>query len=264
MGVIEQIYSDPRLMAASQAGGLLLGRVLPLVVLTPMLGGQLLPARLRIGISLLLVFVLLPSVTPAQPLELSAVQYFGLAFKEAMIGLTVSTMILLMYHTFTSMGAVVDLSRGATIANVYDPTTQQQQPVVGSFFLQAAIVLFLTLGGHHIIIEALGQSLIAMPIFETSAPAVEAQGLVLVLSLLGTLMSVALQLALPVVLVILLLDVVLGLLNKVAPQIQVYFVGLSIKSALGLAIVLLGLGLTIDLMRSHFIAVLRQIYGVMG
>lgn len=255
--MLQALLENPQLRAALQAGGLLLGRVLPLVVFTPMLGGQVLPARLRIGISLLLVLVLLPAVAPVAPVDLTSVQFAGLAFKEALVGLTLATMILLMYHAFTTFGAIVDVARGSTLANIYDPTTQQQQPVLGSLFLQAAIVLFLTLGGHRVVIEALGKSLDVIPLFDAAPPGMG--GIPLFLAMLTELLVVAIRLAFPVILVILLLDVVLGLLNKVAPQVQVYFLGLTIKTSLGLAAVLLGLLMTIDLMRVHFVTVLERI-----
>ena len=258
--MLQLLLENPQLRAAAQAGGLLIGRVMPLVVFTPMLGGPVLPARLRVGISLLLVMVLLPAVAPATPVELTTAEFAGLAFKEALVGLTLATMILLMYHAFTTFGAIVDVTRGATLANVYDPATQQQQPVLGTLFLQTAIVLFLTLGGHRVVIEALGQSLQTIPLFDAAPPGLSATPLFL--AMLTELLVVAIRLAFPVILILLLLDVVLGLLNKVAPQVQVYFLGLTIKTSLGLAAVLLGLLLTVDLMRVHFVTVLERLMTV--
>lgn len=252
------MLDGPKATAAMQTAALLLPRILPLVVFTPMLGGSVLPARLRIGISLLLVAIFMPTLTPPAPVELASGEFLALIVKEALIGLTLATIVMIMYHTITSFGALVDLARGATIASVFDPFSKQQQSLLGAFFLQVAVVLFLTLGGHLVIIEALGQSLISMPLYEL-AP-VDLTGAAMTTGMIGLLTKlfvVAIQLTAPVLLVVVLLDVVLGLLNRVAPQIQVYFLGLTIKPALGVLIVFTGLIVSFDLFRGFFADVLR-------
>jgi flagellar biosynthetic protein FliR len=256
-----RLLENPQLVASAKAAGLLIPRILPILVLTPLFGGNVLPRRFRIGVTLLLVIVLLPGLAHIGPVqELSGPFFVFYAAKELLIGLTLAEMIRLMYHAFVSFGALVDLARGATIANVYDPVTQQQESILGSFFLQATIVLFLTLGGHRVVIEALSDSMIALPPHEMLPPRLVGQPAVTqMLSLLAELFIIAVRLATPALAVIVLLDVVLGLLNKVAPQIQVYFLGLTAKSVLGLLIVLLSVVVIIDLANEHFSHVMRAV-----
>jgi flagellar biosynthetic protein FliR len=260
--LFSRLLNDPQLAALARVAGLLLARVLPIVVMTPIFGGQVLPRRLRVGITMLLVIVLLPamSASSAALAPLSGIEYGALVAKEAVLGLVIAKMIELMYYGFVAFGALVDLSRGATIANVFDPVTQQQESVLGSFFLQVAIVLFLTLGGHHVIIETLGDSLAALPPHAFVPDRLSgASGLTHVLVVFGELLVFAIRLAMPVIAVVLLLDVVLGLLNRVAPQVQVYFIGLTVKSGLGLLIVFLSLTVTWQLFGDHFVHSIRAL-----
>jgi len=255
-----RLLNDPQLAASARVAGLLLARVLPIVVLTPVFGGRVLPRRLRIGITMMLVLVLLPGVSlgAAAAAQVTGFEYAALAAKEAVLGLIIAKMIDLMYNMFVAFGSLVDLARGATIANVFDPISQQQESMLGSFFLQVAIVLFLTLGGHAVVIETLGDSLAALPPQEfLPARLIGEGGIAQLLLVFGELLTFSIRLAMPVLAVLILLDVVLGLLNRVAPQIQVYFLGLTVKSGLGLLIILLSLTITWSLFGDHFVRSLR-------
>ncbi|MEX2215508.1 MAG: flagellar biosynthetic protein FliR [Phycisphaeraceae bacterium] len=256
------ILNDPQLAALFKSGGLLLARILPIIILTPMLGGNLLPKRLRIGVSMLLVLALLPALSPAVvgAANLSGITYFLYFGKELLIGLTMAKMIDLLYQTFVAFGSIVDLSRGATIASVFDPISQQQESILGLFFMQCGIVLFLALGGHMVVIEALADSVTTMPPTQLLPARLQgATAVTQILVLFGEMLIVAVKLAAPVLAVILLLDVVLGLLNRVAPQVQVYFLGLTAKSFLGLLIVFMSIIVVMDLFREHMRTVLRAI-----
>ena len=256
------ILNDPQVAALFKSGGLLLARILPIIILTPMLGGNLLPRRLRIGVSMLLVLALLPALSPATlaAANITGVSYLVYFGKELLIGLTMAKMIDLLYQTFVSFGAIVDLSRGATIASVYDPVTQQQQSILGLFFLQCGIVLFLVLGGHMVVIEAFADSLATLPPTELLPARLQGETAVTqILVLFAQMLIVAVKLSAPVLAVILLVDVVLGLLNRVAPQVQVYFLGLTAKSFVGLLILFLSLLVVMDLFGEHMRTVLRVI-----
>jgi flagellar biosynthetic protein FliR len=261
--ILLRLLNDPQLGAIARAAGLLLARVLPIVTMSPVFGGNVLPKRLRMGITMVLVIVLLPGMSPAA-LEaaraMSGVDFFAHAAKELLIGFTIAKMIELMYQTFITFGALVDLSRGATIANVFDPISQQQESQLGSFFLQVSIVLFLTIGGHHVIIETLADSIITLPPQQLlPARYIGQGGITQVLAIFAELLIMAIKLAAPVMVVIILLDVVLGMLNRVAPQIQVFFLGQTVKSWLGLLMILLSLTVVFDLWGRHFVAALRAV-----
>lgn len=261
MEEIFRFYDNPQTRAVAATAGLLLPRILPVVIFTPIFGGNVLPRRLRFGICLMFVMLLLPAAAmQGNAYELTAMQYMAFLAKEIIIGVTLYAIILIMYQTFVAFGAVLDVARGTTIANIFDPSTQQQQSLFGTFFLQTAIVLFLTIGGAHVVIEAWADSLTRMPVFEMlPARLVGQAAAVQVLSLVGDLFVVALQLSMPAFVVLVLLDIVLGVLNKVAPQIQVFLLGLTIKSTLGVLMVFLSLGVTWTLFGEFFVDMMNTL-----
>ena len=114
-------------------------------------------------------------------------------------------------------------------------------------FLLMAVVMFFVVGGHLVLIEALGQSFVFAPPYAAIPPQLANDAAITtLLRLLGDLFVIALQLALPVMVVMFLLDFVLGLLNRVAPQIQVFFLGISAKATVGILVLFLTFGFAFD------------------
>lgn len=238
---------------AAQVAGLLFARLLPLVVFTPLFGGDATPRRLRMGITILLTLALLPGFLPiSAAFRPQWLDYAILIIKEALVGFALALFVLILFEIFSAFGAMVDLARGATLANLFDPLTQKQESLLAVFFLQMTLALFFALGGHRVLLDALAESLVAVPLW--GLPRVGQGSAWALIGLTADLFSVALKLAAPVFVVLLLLDIALGLINRVAPQIQVFFLSLTIKGCLGLFVVLCGLGLLVE---SQFPAVIR-------
>ncbi|MEM9419478.1 MAG: flagellar biosynthetic protein FliR, partial [Planctomycetota bacterium] len=191
--------------------------------------------------------------------------YILLLVKEAAIGLCLAFVITLMFDTLDAFGGMVDLARGATLGNVFNPLTQAQSPVSSVFFVQLGVVLFLTVGGLQAVLDGLGHSFTAAPLYAVAPPELfgPTSGTVgTTIGLVSQLMVVALRLAAPVIVVLLLIDVVLGLINKVAPQIQVFFIGLSIKATVGVAVLLVGMAVTFGVVFEHFDAFVISMRGL--
>lgn len=260
-------------LAASilQMTGLVLARLLPMMALTPIFGGQMIPARFRFGVSMVFTLALLPGVLPTPLMLVAWPFYLLLLAKEFVVGLVLAMFMLVLFQAMAAAGALIDLSRGAASATLLAPHVGGQQSVLGHFKMQLAIVLFLTLRGHAVLFNALGDSFITLrpdQMLPAGMMGVHSGSAMVMIELVSDLFVVALRLAAPVLVVVFLLDVCLGLINRVAPQIQVFFLGLTIKGTLGILVVFLALGLMIDVMRNEFIVYLdllqRQLAGLGG
>jgi len=247
MGAALELLTNLGQIAWLEAAGLVFARLLPIVAFTPIFGGPSTPARFRTGLAILLTIVLTPVVVTVPAESLAGIDWAGLLAKEALVGLTIAIWVRILFEVLASCGAVIDVTRGATIANVFDPVTRAQTSVLSAFFLQFAVVVFLTAGGHRIFLAALGQSFVAVPAAEP-LPAALLGGATTgaILTLFGEMLVIALQLAAPVVAVMLILDIVLGLLNRVAPQVQVFFLSMTVKATLGIWILFLTIGLVFE------------------
>ena len=229
---------------------LVMARVVPLVQLVPYLGGKATPQTVKLGLALALAVLIYPAVwlsgagqaLPEAPLVLAA-----LVFKEVCIGLALGFVAALVFEAVRMAGQMIDAARGQTMANVMVPQLPERVSVSATFGYQASIVVFLLLGGHRIFLGGLVRSFAWIP--PQSFPALGAGNLELialtVLRLTADAIALGLLLAFPVVASILLLDLFLALVNRAAPQINVFFLGMPLKALLGVAVLLLGLELVV-------------------
>lgn len=253
MEVLFRILDLPGLREITQVAGLIFIRLMPLVLLSPVFGGPALPRRLRMGMAVVLTLALLPAFAATFAQAVPWDRYAALVAKEAVVGITLAFFVMIIFETLSATGALVDLARGATLANVLDPLTQQQQSILSTFFLQLGIVLFFTIGGHHLLFSAIGQSYVLLRPFDLLPPhAVGPAATPHLVALLGELFLVAVQLAAPAIIVLFLLDFTLGILNRAAPQMQMFFLSLTMKGSLGLLVIFLGLAFLLDQILSHF------------
>lgn len=227
--------------ALAQAGLLLL-RLLPLVVFTPLFGGLRSPVRLRFGVAILLTLTLAPHAAAASRFDWATCAAGDLCVavvRELFVGACGAVMLRTVFGMVASAGALIDLSRGATAANVLDPIHQERSSLLSGFYRQLFMAVFLCLGGYRILLRAFAAHLahtpIAAPLPARFAPMTFVADTA---ALLADLMALVLQLAAPVVAVLFIVDLTLGLISRAAPQIQAFFLGITIKATLGMLVAL--------------------------
>jgi flagellar biosynthetic protein FliR len=236
------------------AFALLLARVVPVVILTPFLGGETVPNEVRIGLGLMIGLVLFPAITAqVQNVPVSAFVFVALMLKELFIGLAMTFAVGLVFDAANVAGNLVDTMSGTNMAQVMVPQIQQQVSLFSNLQLQLTTVVFLTLGGHHVIIQTFGESLAWIPLDQFPR---FSQGqwafYDAVIRMFGDLLRIAIALASPVLLATFLTDLALGMINRVAPQVQVYFVSMQIKPAVTILIMFTAMHLIIDRMVGEF------------
>ncbi|MFQ5590771.1 MAG: flagellar biosynthetic protein FliR, partial [Phycisphaerae bacterium] len=149
--IIDELLRHPLVIGGFQISALVLARLLPVIVFTPMFGGQAIPARVRFGLAVVVSLGFLPGFLPTGPVAGSTGTYIILVAKEAVVGLTLAMYVLVLFQSIAAAGSLVGLSGGTTSSVVHDPYAGGQQSVIGNFKMQFAIVLFLTLGGHRVL-----------------------------------------------------------------------------------------------------------------
>lgn len=215
---------------------LILTRLLPIVALTPLFGGAATPRRFRFVASLALAVVVYPVVAPRWQELGPPVSLASAVVREALLGLSIAVVVAASFDLFASLGGLIDLARGATFANVLDPLTLGQSSVLEPFLRVLLLATFTLSGLHRRFIAAVCEGFLALP--PSSSLGFRGEPLV-VLGTLQQLVELSIQLALPFLIGMLLLDVSLALANRAAGRIEVYFLGLTLKSTLGLALLLL-------------------------
>lgn len=231
---------------ASLMALLLLGlmRILPIIALVPFLGAKNLNRPAKIGLGITIVVILFPKLlfVTHSPLtfNLTLVCY---AFKELCVGFSLGMLTAAPFFVAESAGILIDHQRGASSLMVNDPIFLNQNAPTGVLFNYVGIVIFFWLNGPFIFLNALITSYEVIPPDVFISPLVFAEPSPFfqqAVSLLNKEMSIAIQLAIPSLLLMLMTDCTLGIINRLAPQVMITFLGMPLKSLLGIAIVWLG------------------------
>ena len=245
---------------------LLMARVLPSIILTPFLGGESVPTEVKMGLGVMLGLVLFPAITgQAKGVPISAVLFVALMLKEIFLGLTLSFVVGVVFDAAQIAGNLVDTMSGTNQAQLMVPQIQQQVSLFSNLQLQLVTVVFLSLGGHHVVIQAFGESLELIPLdrYPTFALAGTWSLFDTVLKVFGDLFRIAVALASPVLLATFITDLALGLINRVAPQVQVYFVSMQVKPAVAAVIMLTSIHLIVGRVVDEYGVMFRWVHQVM-
>ncbi|NGX48796.1 MAG: hypothetical protein K940chlam5_00388 [Candidatus Anoxychlamydiales bacterium] len=216
-----------------------LARLIPIVGIAPFFGAKIAPANVRMMLSIALLLILLPQIL----LSLKAEIYFDLRFvvlllKELLIGFILGLLVTIPFYIAQTSGTLVDHMRGAQSLQVTDPTTNSQTGPIGIFYNYVLIVVFFAIGGPFFFIEAIGMSYHLLPIDKLFNPAFFSMKLPLwqlLVGLLNYVLSMAIQLAAPPLIGVLMAEMFLGIANRMAPNVQIVFLGIPLKSWVGLA-----------------------------
>lgn len=222
-------------------GALTAARIIPIFTLAPFLGGKLVPGTIKIAISLTFVVMVFPMVASRTP-DLNAMSpalLVALFLKEIAVGVVIGFLSSLPFFAAEAAGRLADTGRGANMSEVLVPQLGTRSSPLGDLSLQLAIVIFWAMDGHLLFFNALASSYEALPI--TGFPSVAAAQGVGNLAVYATshLILVTLGLAAPVLAATFLTDLSLGLVNRVSPQIQVFFVGMPAKALIGVMVMML-------------------------
>lgn len=229
---------------------LLFTRYTAFLVSVPLFGAPAVPAQWKLVLgaflaatTLLAAPVTLPQTVAASGLSVTGLDYRFLAMliSETALGLLLSLVVTFIFGAFQLAGFLQGFQMGYTVANVVDPLSQEQVSVLGQLLFFMGMLIFLAMDGHHLALRGLVESVRVVPpgSLALTGPAVD----LLVRMLQGTFVA-GLQIALPVVGTIFLVDLGLGVMARAVPQMNVFMVGLPLKASVGLIILILSFVMT--------------------
>lgn len=223
---------------------LFLARMLPIIALAPFFGARVLPHPVKVTFALCLFVIFLPKLLVVTTTTLSFdLMSILLLLKEFFIGFCIGYMIGMPFMIVQNAGIIIDHQRGGASLMVNDPTIQNQSSPLGTLFNFVLIYLFFLMDGPFLIIDIVGKSYEIIPPDKFINPdffRLDTAFWKMQMSVLNKVMIVSIQLATPALLIMLMTDLFLGIANRLAPQVQITFLGMALKSLLGLGIVCLG------------------------
>jgi flagellar biosynthetic protein FliR len=242
---------------------LILARLLSILVLTPFLGGKLVPNQVKVATAVSLSLLLFPIVKynlPPTGLPPLGPMFGVYVVKEVFIGVTIGFIASLLFQALEAAGNFLDTARGSSIANVLVPQLEEQGPIFAQLKVQLGIVLFLVMNGHHYFLRAVFRSFTVLPI--DTFPYLGGTSMAFpdfIIRASANLFVVGMLIVIPALIAIFMVDVVLGIANRAAPQINVFFLGMPIKGYVGIIFALLGLNYLSQILTGQFRLMLRDL-----
>lgn len=243
--------AELRTLAVLAAIGL--ARTTGLMLITPFLGKGALTGIARNGVIIALSLPLLRLGYDTRPADFDPANLFltiGLSVKELMIGVLLGMPIAITSWGLEAAGFFIDNQRGSTMASSLNPATGNQTSPIGILLGQAYTTWLFVTGGFLSLLQALYWSAKVWPLWAFT-PAVGPGFDQAVLGMLDAVMRLAVVVAGPAIIAMFLTEFGLALTSRFAPQLQVFFMAMPLKSAVGLLVLLLSMGLLLDQAGGH-------------
>lgn len=210
-------------------------RVSAFIIASPLIGSKPVPARIKIILALTLTVFIAPLVEPVAA-DFDPLSGAGMLFivGEIMIGLAMGFALQLMFNTIVHAGQVVGMQMALGFAQMMDPQTGVSVPVISQFFNIFAILLFLALDGHLVLVATLHQSYEVLPL----GLGLSRAGLWELLMFGAWLFAGAVTIALPIVIGLLMINIVMGVVTRATPQLNIFSVGFVIIILSGFVLIL--------------------------
>jgi flagellar biosynthetic protein FliR len=230
-------------------------RVLGLFTSAPVLSMRVVPRRVRIGLALLVAVAAEPSLPPElKAYTIASPHALMLIVQQVLIGLTVGFAARVVFAAIEFAGEIVGLQMGLSFASFFDPTSGGQLNAVARFYGTVAAWLFVVMNGHLLLTAAVLQSFQAFPV---SPEPLAFLKVVQPQTWGAELFKLGLWVSLPVVAMLILINMVMGLVARVAPQMNIFSVGFPVTLGVGLT----GLWLTLPMMQQPFTMAIERMLG---
>lgn len=232
-------------------------RVSSMFIAIPVFSVNSVPARLRIMLSLLITFALMPVLPKMPDIALFSYQGWVVTMQQLLIGISAGFILQMVFSILLFAGQSIAYAMGLGFASMVDPATGVQTPVIAQLFVISASLLFLTVNGHLLLIEMLAQSFFTLPV---AVIGLDKAALWHMVSWSSQIFAGGVLLSLPIIATLLFVNISFGIASKAAPQLQLFGVGLPITIILGMGLIWIGLA---DMLEG-FADMLQQGFGLVS
>lgn len=212
-------------------------RISAFFLVIPVFGWKTIPVRIKVGL-IVLIAIFFSFITPLdiQPKNVSVLEAILLLANEAAYGFALGLIAALVFSTVRLAGRIIERQMGLAMAEVLDPLTGERTQPLGSLLEMIFILLFLSANGHHLLLLIVSKSYEAFPAGRIPTIPLLTTGVVKA----GSAMFIAgLKLAAPMLAAFLLLMVVLAILARIVPEMNILFISLPMRVGLGLLMVMI-------------------------
>jgi flagellar biosynthetic protein FliR len=209
-------------------------RVGGLLTFSPFLGDRAIPNRVKAGLLIVLTILLVP-VTPVRPALVGPAEWAGMVLGEWLVGVLMALSLAAVFEGMQFAGQLSGIQLGLSLATLFDPQSEADSPALSVFYNLVTLLFFLQLDIHHWLLRALSRSFDYLPVGSVVATQLVSRELVRVV---GSLFVLGIQIAAPVLVATMMIDLVLGFLSKASPQLPVLLFGIPVKNLTGYALLM--------------------------
>ena len=231
---------------------LIFARLIAFVATVPIFSYKNIPNQFKIGLAFFISVIVVTTLDiPALPIDLT---FILLLFKEVMVGLIIGLVATLILTIVQIAGGFIDFQMGFAIANVMDPQTGAQSPIIGQYFYTFALLFILAIDGHHLLINGTIASFNFVEIDQLINLSSQSY-ITTIMVMFSQMFLIAFQMAIPIVGSLFLVDVALGIIARTVPQLNVFVVGIPLKITVSF--------LAISIYIIFYISIVRRLFGYM-
>lgn len=226
-------------------------RTLAVFTAAPLFSSRAIPVRAKVALAFFVALAAQASLPNLPVIDFNDPQALGVVFQQVGVGLAIGFSVRVVFSAVELAGEVVGFQMGLNFAAFFDPTIGAQSSAVARFFGQMTSLLFLAMNGHLIVLFAITRSFKSFPVdrnfLETLAQ--------MKLQRLGAdLFASALWIALPMIGMLMFANLALGIVSRVAPQMNIFAVGFPVTLSVGL----IGIAVTLPMLDQPFIVLLER------
>ncbi len=236
-------------------------RVGGMVMAAPVFGARSVPMRAKLIITLALTFIIAPLLPPVPVIDVFSPLSFLIIVQQILIGVVMGFAVQLAFSAVITGGQVIAMQMGLGFSLMVDPQNGAQAPVLSQFYVLFAILIYLVLNGHLVLIQVLLDSFTLIPIGPEGLQAGEFRKLA---DWGGQIFAGGLGIALPAIASLLVVNIAFGLMTRAAPQLNIFAIGFPITMILGFTLIWITLPGIMSRTSSLFSGVyelLRQLLG---
>jgi flagellar biosynthetic protein FliR len=215
-----------------------LARVLAMITASPIFSHGAIPTRIQLAVGLLITLAIMPMLPPLPQFDIVSMQGVLILAQQILIGAAIGLSMRIVFAAVEMAGQLVGMTMGLGFATFFDPQLQGQSNAISQFLMLFAMLVFLSIDGHLLLITAVADSFYSMPISADAGSQID----FMKLALWGEkVFSAGLLLSLPAVAALLIANIALGILTRTAPQLNLFGIGFPITISIGFIVISLTL-----------------------
>jgi flagellar biosynthetic protein FliR len=231
-------------------------RIAGMMIFAPLLGSNRIPRRVKVLLAAIMALGVCSTVTPPAILPATTWQLAVGIGGEMLFGLAMGMVLSMVFIATQWAGDMIGQQMGLNMSEVFDPQFGAHGSLIGDVYFMMSLVIFCVIGGHRAMIIGVRESFDALPLLSIG---INEPVFHLIVNLFQACTVLSIQLAAPMMVTMLILDLALGFVGKTIPQMNLMTAGMSLRGAVGLIVLIFGIGMTNGVIRGQLLDAMQTV-----